>query len=617
MRLALYLLLALAPQQFEVIEATIPQLQAALKEGKTTSRALVEAYLARIAAYDAKGPRLNSIIMINPNALKEAEKLDAERARGNLRGSLHGIPIIVKDNYDTTDMPTTAGSVALAGFVPPDDAFQVRKLREAGAIIIAKSNMHELASGITTISSFGGQTRNPYDPERNPGGSSGGTGAAIAASFAAAGMGSDTCGSIRIPSSHNNLVGLRPTKGLSSIDGIIPLSVTQDVGGPLARTVTDLAIVLDATIGEDSGDPATKLKPGQLRPKFVDALDGNALHGARLGVLTAYFGDAPEDQEVARIIRAALDEMKKTGATVVDVAIPELAEAVRSSSVIDLEFKEDLANYLTKRSTSPVKSLGEILQKGLYNVSLDGSFRRRDATKGRDSDDYRTALSKRAATQELILKLLDDSNLDALVYPTMKRKPAKIGEGQAGSNCQLSATLGYPAISVPAGFTDDGLPLGIELLGRPLADARLVALAYSYEREFPHRRAPAITPALNGKPAPTPVTFEGKAGSVAAKFVLDPATNNLSYTITLTNLKWADVLYMTLHRAASGKSGPEIGLLNGRAGAWPLSNTDRHELEAGNLYLNVGTRGLPNGEFRIQLEHERPRMQVRRGAQAR
>src|SRR6185436_19098592 len=193
------------------------------------------------------------------------EMLDRERAQKGPRGPLHGIPVIVKDNYNTTDMPTTASSIALAGFVPREDAFQVRKLREAGAVIIAKSNMHELASGITTISSLGGQTKNPYDLLRNPGGSSGGTGAAIAASFAAVGMGSDTCGSIRIPSSHNNLVGLRTTKGLSSIAGVVPLSTTQDGAGPLARTMADLAVVLDATIGEDLADPATKLAPPQIR----------------------------------------------------------------------------------------------------------------------------------------------------------------------------------------------------------------------------------------------------------------------------------------------------------------------------------------------------------------
>ncbi len=211
-------------QSVEVFEASIPDLQEAMTEGRVTSLELVDAYLSRIGAYDQGGPALNSMVYLNPNARAQAAALDQERAIRGARGPLHGIPIILKDNYDTADLPTSGGSIALAGMIPPDDAFQVRKLREAGAVIIGKSNMHELAAGITTISSVGGQTRNPYDPSRNPGGSSGGTGAAIAASFAAIGWGSDTCGSIRIPASHNNLFGLRPTKGLSSIDGIIPLS---------------------------------------------------------------------------------------------------------------------------------------------------------------------------------------------------------------------------------------------------------------------------------------------------------------------------------------------------------------------------------------------------------
>jgi len=236
-------------QRFEVAEASIAEEQKAMAAGRVSSRELVQAYLARIEAFDRRGPRLNALITINPNALKEAESLDRERASKGPRSPLHGIPVIVKDNYSTADMQTTAGTMALLGFVPARDAFQVRKLREAGAVILAKSNLHELASGITTTGSAFGQTLNPYDPSRHPGGSSGGTGAAIAASLAAAGMGSDTCGSIRIPSSVNSLVGLRPTKGLSSIAGIVPLSVTQDVGGPLARTVADLAVMLDATIG--------------------------------------------------------------------------------------------------------------------------------------------------------------------------------------------------------------------------------------------------------------------------------------------------------------------------------------------------------------------------------
>src|SRR5690349_13778834 len=288
-------------QSFEVAEVSIADEQKAMAEGRVSSKELVEAYLKRIEAFDQRGPRLNALITLNPNALRDAEALDRERASKGPRGPLHGIPVIVKDNYSTADMQTTAGTMALLGFVPSSDAFQVRKLREAGAVIIGKSNLHELASGIATVGSAFGQTLNPYDPSRNPGGSSGGTGAAIAASFAAAGMGSDTCGSIRIPSSVNNLVGLRPTKGLSSITGIVPLSVTQDVGGPLARSVADLAAMLDATIGEDPADAATKLAAGQARPKFAEALGGASLKGARIGILEPLFGDAADDQEVIRI----------------------------------------------------------------------------------------------------------------------------------------------------------------------------------------------------------------------------------------------------------------------------------------------------------------------------
>ena len=243
---------------FDVWEKSVTELAAALESGTATSQDLVAQYLARIEAYDQQGPMLNAVVTVNPDAMAVAASLDAERATGSVRGPLHGIPVVVKDNYDTGDMPTTAGAIALATSIPPDDAFQARKLRDAGAIILAKTNMHELAYGLTTVSSFGGQTRNPYDPTRNPGGSSGGTGAAIAASFAAVGMGSDTCGSIRIPSSHQSLVGLRGTRGLSSRDGIIPLSSTQDIGGPLARSVEDLAITLDATVGFDPADPVAR-----------------------------------------------------------------------------------------------------------------------------------------------------------------------------------------------------------------------------------------------------------------------------------------------------------------------------------------------------------------------
>jgi amidase len=329
---------------FDVTEATIAELQAAMSQGRRTSEQLVAAYLARIAAYDTGGPRLNSMIRLNPAARREAAALDVERASGRVRGPLHGIPIIMKDNYDVAGLATSGGSLALATNVPAADAFIVRRLREAGAVILGMANMHELAAGITTISSLGGQTRNPYDPRRCPGGSSGGTGAAIAASFAAVGWGSDTCGSIRIPAAHNNLYGLRPTQGLASRSGIIPLSHTQDVPGPLARTVTDLAIALDFTVGADAADSGTRALAGRGVPRFVDSLSATALRGARLGILRNYFTDI--DAEIADSVRAATQAMKAAGAEIIDVTIADFDSLLAGSGVIPLEFKFDLGDYL-------------------------------------------------------------------------------------------------------------------------------------------------------------------------------------------------------------------------------------------------------------------------------
>src|SRR5688572_29385468 len=248
----------IALAMFDVMEKSIEDLQRAMQAGEVTSRQLVDAYVARIEAYDKQGPALNAIVALNPRAREAADLLDAERASRGPRGPLHGIPLLVKDNYETVEMPTTVGSIALATFHPIRDAFQVQRLKAAGAVILGKTNMHEFAAGITTVGSHFGQTKNPYDLGRNPGGSSGGTGAAVAANFAAGGMGSDTCGSIRIPASLNNLFGLRGTMGLSSRDGIIPLAITQDIGGPLARSVTDLALMLDATVGFDPADAVTQ-----------------------------------------------------------------------------------------------------------------------------------------------------------------------------------------------------------------------------------------------------------------------------------------------------------------------------------------------------------------------
>ena len=599
-------------QTFEVAEASIAGEQKAMTEGRITSKALVQAYLNRIDAFDHRGPRLNSMILVNPRALAEAEALDRERVAKGPRGPLHGIPIILKDNYGTADMTTTAGSLALLGFTPLADAFQVRKLREAGAVIIGKSNLHELASGITSISSAGGQTLNPYDPSRNPGGSSGGTGAAIAASFAAVGMGSDTCGSIRIPASVNNLVGLRPTKGLSSIIGIVPLSITQDVGGPLARSVADLAVVLDATIGEDPADPATHLPPGQARPRFMDALNTAALKGARIGILEPLFGETSptsgDDAEVLRIVRGGIEELTKQGAVTVSVPMPDLMAALDGSSVIGSEFKEDLADYLAHNGNPPVHSLEEIVKQGLLHASLEPVFNLRLASKGRDSHEYRIAMAKRTVIQQSILRLMEDQKLDALVYPTMRRKPARVNEPQGGSTCQLSASTGFPAISMPAGFTADGLPVGIELLGKAFDDAKLVSYAYSFEQATHHRRAPLRTPALSATSMITWQTVQSAAGgSITAQFKFDPTTNDLGYNLTAGGFAENEILAATIHRQGKEENGPVIAVLSNRAfksltGTERLTDPDREKLMSGGLYLRITTRASNTNNLRIPVK---------------
>jgi amidase len=483
-----------AAQSFSVVEKSIPDLQAAMQAGTVTSKDLVTQYLARIKSYDQSGPRLNAMIALNPRAIEDAAALDAERRAGRVRGPLHGIPIVVKDNYATADMPTTAGSKALAGFEPHRDAFLIAKLREAGVVIMGKTNLHELAYGITSISSMGGQTLNPYDPTRNPGGSSGGTGSAVAANFAAAGMGTDTCGSIRNPSSENNLVGLRGTLGLSSRDGIVPLSHTQDIGGPLARSVTDLAIMLDATVGADPNDPLSGGGAGHIPPSYRDALSADALKGAHIGILTPLFGSAPEDGEVGAIVRRALDVMRQSGAETVEVTVPDFDALLQGTSTINAEFKFDLLDFLAHYPDAPVHSLGEILDSGKYHPAIEGVLRRANMVETRETDASRAALAKRGLAREAIMAAMKTERLDALAYPTLRRKPAKIGEAQGGSNCQLSATTGLPAISMPAGFTPDGLPIGIELLGGEFAESTLLKLAYSFEQVTHLRKLPPTTP---------------------------------------------------------------------------------------------------------------------------
>jgi Asp-tRNA(Asn)/Glu-tRNA(Gln) amidotransferase A subunit family amidase len=489
------------PLSFELVEATIPQLQAALTAGTITSKELVTAYLARIDAYDQRGPVLNAISVLNGRALDEATARDAERRAGALRGLLHGIPIIVKDNYETVGMQTAAGSITLAGWVPPDDSTLVKKLHAAGAIIIAKSNMHELAYGITTVGSLFGATRNPYALERNPGGSSGGTGAAIASNFAAVGMGSDTCGSIRIPASHNSLVGIRGTQGLASRSGIIPLSSTQDIGGPIGRSVTDVAIVLDAIVGYDPTDPQTAASVGNVPKSYTDFLQLSGLRGARIGLLTDLLGSEPADTEVATVVRKAVNEMKQPGAEVVEVSIPglnELMPAPPAPAVVQRnDFKFDLNAYLASRPSAPIRTLEQVLASGKYDKTVETNLRNSQAVESRDTSEYLKNMVMRGTLREAILRSMADNNLDALAYPTIRRKANVIGEAQTGSNCRLASHSGLPAIVVPGGFTPDGLPVGVELLGRAWSEPQLIKIAYAYEQATHHRRPPSSTPPLN------------------------------------------------------------------------------------------------------------------------
>ena len=608
-----------ATAPFEVHEATIAQLQSAMSEGRTSSLQLVESYLARIAAFDARGPALNSTIRINPQARAEARRLDAERRAGKMRGPMHGVPIILKDNFNTSDMPTSGGSLALANHQTTDDAFVVKRLRDAGAIILGKSNLHELAAGITSISSLGGQTRNPYDPRRCPGGSSGGTGAAIAASFAAVGWGSDTCGSIRIPSAFGSLVGLRPTQGLVSRVGIMPLSHTQDIAGPLARTVTDLAIALDITVGADPADPQSKLLDGRAIPKFADALHAGALRGARIGILRNYFLEA--DAEILDTVRSAIRAMAAAGADTVSVDIAAFDGLLAGTSVINYDHKYDLIDYLAaaprsvvsgsaapapapapapaSASTTPsarVKSLSDILASGLYPDVLEQRYRLVDSIGTRNSPAYQTALTKQRTTRDVIVALMDSLRIDVLVYPTVRRRPVLAGDPQLGSTCNLSAQTGMPAITMPAGFMTEGLPVGIELLGRPFADARLVSLAYAFEQLGARRRAPFSTPALVGGVAPKPMAFttvaSKNAALVNARFTYNPSQSTLAFDTRVTGVPTSQIEAVVLRRRdANGQSrvihrfsGPESITASGIV---TLGAIDRDALKNGALVMTL------------------------------
>ncbi|WP_204524671.1 amidase family protein [Litchfieldia alkalitelluris] len=481
---------------FKLEEATITELQDAMEQGKVTSKQLVQMYLERIQQYDSI---LNALTIINPNALETAAALDDERATKGPRGLLHGIPVIVKDNYDTYDMPTTAGSKSLEGSIPPDDAFQVAKLREAGAVIIAKSNMAEFAfSPNETVSSIGGTTVNPYDIERVPAGSSGGTAAAIAANFAVVGLGTDTGNSIRGPGSHTSLVGIRSTMGLTSRDGIVPIILSRDIGGPLARTVTDAAIILDTIAGYDPKDPVTAKSVGHMPDSYLDFCDKNGLNGARIGVLRQYFPDEEIDSEVKQLIEQAIIDLRNQGAIIVDdFNIPNLEQLFQNANG-PFTMKTDIKAYLeTLGPNAPVKSLDEIIESGKYHPSIEEGMKYAHGVKlpPEDDPDFYKSEVNREVYRLSILKAMADQEVDVFIFPTWNYPPRKIGDWESphGNNSyQMSPPTGFPALTVPMGFTYGNLPAGLQMLGRPFSEPTLIKYAYAYEQATKHRRAPEL-----------------------------------------------------------------------------------------------------------------------------
>ncbi|HXN56103.1 MAG TPA: amidase family protein [Myxococcales bacterium] len=480
-------------------EATIQELQEAMRSGALTSHALTQHYLDRIARFDKEGPKLNAFLLVNPRALEEADQLDAERAKTGPRGLLHGIPVVLKDNMNTKDLPTTGGSVAFVGAQPQSDAFIVAKLRAAGVVILGKGNLHELARAGTTVSSLGGQTLNPYDLTRTPGGSSGGPAAAVAANMAESALGSDTVNSIRSPASACDLVGLRPTIGLVSRSGIIPAALTQDMAGPITRTVSDAAILLAAIQGEDPKDPTTKEGAGKGKESYLPDLDKAGLRGARIGVLRSFFGAKPEHAEVNRVVGAAIDRMKELGAEPVELAVPLDVDALISDlDVQKFESKTQIDAWL--RDLGPgapaIHTFDAWVQSGKFDKTLEKGLKAAQPYDHPEQDpEYLRRIGPgREALQKQVAALFADQKLDAIVYPHQKRLVVPIGESQTDRNGFLASITGYPAIAVPAGFSSGGVPIGLELLGKPFAESTILKLAYGYEQGTQNRRPPASAP---------------------------------------------------------------------------------------------------------------------------
>lgn len=495
-------------QSFRVEEATIADVHAAMKAGRLTCRALVDAYIARIEAYDKKGPALNSINLINPNARAEADALDVRFKQKGFVGPLHCVPAIVKDNFETIGLQSAGGSLALKDFASDKDAFQVKRIKEAGAIVLAKSNMAEWAfSPVETVNSLmPGYTRNPYALDRSTAGSSGGTAAAVAANFGLIGLGSDTGDSIRGPSGHQALAGIRSTMGLTSRGGVIPLNLLADIAGPMTRTVTDAVIVFQAIAGEDPADPVTARARGRKIPNFSASLAADGLKGARIGVLRqAYERDGEGvDPDVVKVFEAAIADLKRAGAEIVDPARVDLTNIRRNPDAgTCMGFKYDIAAWFAGHGARvPVKSLDEVIASRKFHPSIEVRLMnaQKSEPQGPDSDACKQEFSYRASFGNAVTKAMDEMKLTAFIHPTWSWPPRLIGDlnTPGGDNSQVfSPTSGFPAINVPMGYTrENRLPAGITFFGRAWDEATLIKLAYAYEQATKHRRAPDTTPAL-------------------------------------------------------------------------------------------------------------------------
>jgi len=494
-----------AAARVDITEITIAETQRAIAEHRISCHEVIEQYLQRIRAYD-QSTRLNALVVVNPNALAEADRFDAEFKLSQRIHGLQCIGIVVKDNYDTKDLQTTGGSLAMKWFVPGTDAFMVQRIRAAGAIILGKSNMAEWAfSPYETVSSIAGITRNPYDLDYVPAGSSGGTAAAVAANFGAVGLGTDTGNSIRGPSSHNALVGIRPSIGLTSRDGIIPLFLGADVGGPIARSVEDAAALLEVVAGYDPNDPVTQNSEGHLPGSYRAFLDRHGLRGARIGVFRAYLDAPTGDPQIKELAEKAIRDLKAQGAVIVDpFEIPDF-EAL-TKNIFCGDFQSDLNSYLEKHGQgAPYKTLSAIIDSGLYLPYIETRLKSTEAAKPGSEADHTVCPDvyhneRKIAFRAAIRAAMAGHKVQAVIYPTWSNAPRKVGDEKspAGDNSQvLSPQSGFPAITVPMGYTHGELPAGLTFLGDAFDEGTLIKFAYAYEQATKHRHAPPKFPPLN------------------------------------------------------------------------------------------------------------------------